>query len=295
MPQYRAGQRRSPAGIAPAPPPAPGHVNAVLRGDCVPIMRSLPAGAYDTAFVDPPFNIGYAYDAYDDARPKDEYLGWCAVWLDLCVERLTPEGTLWLAIGQNVYPDVDVLARRAGLHRRSTVIWHYTFGVACTGNFAHSYTNLAYYTRNRTRFHFDPDAVRVPSARQAVYGDKRANPAGKLPDDVWFYRPQELPEGLPADGDVWHAPRVAGTFHARQDVPTHMPEQVVARCLKVTTPTGGLVLDLMAGSGTTSAVCKKLGMRYTAIELSADCVAKMGRRLEGVKEGDPLDGPKIQD
>jgi DNA modification methylase len=266
----------------------------IFRGDCIELLRKFPAMIYDTVFVDPPFNIGYAYDEYDDDRPSTEYLAWCGTWLDLCRNVLKPDGTLWLAIGQKYYPDVDVIARTAGFHRRSCVIWHYTFGVNNKKNFSLGYTNLVYYTRHREKFHFDIDICRVPSARQLVYGDKRANPKGKLPDDVWFYRPQDLPEGLPATGDVWHCPRVAGTFRSRQDVPTHMPEQVVARCLKIVTPSGGAVLDPMAGSGTTLAVCRKLGFRCTAIELSEDYAAKMERRVQNIKEGDVLDGPDIQ-
>jgi DNA modification methylase len=269
-------------------------VDQTFQGDFLELGWRFPNAAYDTVFVDPPFNIGYAYDAYDDDRPRDDYLAWCEQWLDLCKALLKPTGTFWLAIGPRFYPDLDVIARQLGFHRRATVIWHYTFGTANTRNFNLGYTNLVYYVKQKTRFHFDPDAVRVPSARQLVYKDKRANPKGKLPDDVWFYRPQDLPEGLPVDGDVWHCPRVAGTFKSRQAVSTHMPEQVVARCLKIVTPAGGLVLDPMAGSGTAPAVCKKLGFRYTAIELSDDYAAKMVQRVKSVKEGDSLDGPDAQ-
>jgi site-specific DNA-methyltransferase (adenine-specific) len=270
-------------------------VNLLLAGDCLEYLPQFPRGVYDTVFVDPPFNIGYAYDDYDDDRPRAEYLEWCAEWLDLCHSKLKPQGTLWLAMGPRFYPEVDAVAKSIGFHRRSTVIWHYTFGVANTKNFSLGYTNLAYYTKHKAKFHFDADICRVPSARQLVYNDRRANPKGKLPDDVWFYRPQDLPGGLPADGDVWHAPRVAGTFKSRQAVANHMPEQVVARCLRTTTPAGGLVLDPMAGSGTTPAVCRKLGFRYTAIELSEDYAAKMVARVGAAGAGDPLDGPAIQD
>jgi DNA modification methylase len=267
-------------------------VNQIFQGDCLDLLWMFPQAAYDTVFVDPPFNIGYAYDNYDDDRPRSEYLEWCAQWLEQYRALLKPHGTLWLALGPKFYPDIDVIARRIGFHRRSTVVWHYTFGMANTRNFSLGYTNLVYYTKHRTTFHFDTEVCRVPSARQAVYNDKRANPRGKLPDDVWFFRPQGL--DLPADGDLWHCPRVAGTFKSRHDVPNHMPEQVVARCIQIVTPPGGLVLDGMAGSGTTPAVCKKLGFLYTAIELSGDYAAKATRRLKIIKEGDPLDGPAIQ-
>src|SRR4051812_47255569 len=33
--------------------------NRVLTGDCVELLKAVPAGSVDLAFADPPFNIGY--------------------------------------------------------------------------------------------------------------------------------------------------------------------------------------------------------------------------------------------
>jgi DNA modification methylase len=284
-------KRRSPPSTRSTPDR---FVNQTFQGDCVEILKRAPSKLVNTIIADPPYNLGLDYgEHYNDKRPLAEYLAWCATWAGEYRRVLVDDGTLWLVIGQQVYPEVDAVMQRAGFRRRRALIWHYTFGQNQANNFALSYTNLIYYIAS-SKFHFDPDICRVPSARQLVYADKRANPRGKLPDDVWFYRPQDLPGGLPADGDVWHCPRVAGTFRSRYAVPTQMPEQVVARCILMTTPPRGLVGDFMAGSGTTPAVCKKLGFRYTACELSEDYAAKMALRLDHVKEGDPLDGPSIQ-
>jgi site-specific DNA-methyltransferase (adenine-specific) len=45
--------------------------NRLCRCDCVDGMRELPEQSIDLAFADPPFNIGYAYDVYDDRRCAD--------------------------------------------------------------------------------------------------------------------------------------------------------------------------------------------------------------------------------
>ncbi len=44
--------------------------NTILRGDCVKAMAALPEGRIDLAFADPPFNIGYEYDVYDDKQER---------------------------------------------------------------------------------------------------------------------------------------------------------------------------------------------------------------------------------
>ena len=56
-------------------------MNAILTGDCLTHLPTLPAGGVDLAFADPPFNIGYEYDVYRDKRAREDYLKWTDRWL----------------------------------------------------------------------------------------------------------------------------------------------------------------------------------------------------------------------
>lgn len=167
------------------------HFNRLVNGDCIEGMRSLPEGCVDLAFADPPYNIGYEYDAYDDRKTADEYLEWCREWTNEVARVLKPDGAFWLAIGDEYAAELKVMLtreREEPLHLRSWVIWYYTFGVNCTNKFSRSHAHLLYFVKDPKRFTFNADdpAVRVPSARQLVYADKRANPKGRLPDDTWM-------------------------------------------------------------------------------------------------------------
>ncbi len=53
----------------------------VRQQDCVEGLKDLPAGTVDLVFADPPFNIGYEYDVYDDRQKRDDYLAWCRSWI----------------------------------------------------------------------------------------------------------------------------------------------------------------------------------------------------------------------
>ena len=133
--------------------------------------------------------------------------------------------------------------------------------------------------------------IRIPSARQLVYNDKRANPKGRLPDDTWILRPQDLPEGFKPEEDVWYFPRVCGTFKERQGFHgCQMPEQLLGRIIKVSSNPGDLVLDPFGGSGTTLAVARKLGRGWLGFETSREYVARIRKRMKTIKPGDPLDG-----
>lgn len=266
----------------------------IEQGDCIAGMAAMDEGAVDLAFADPPFNIGYKYDVYEDRKAADEYLSWCEEWIKQVHRVLKPDGTFWLAIGDEFAAELKMIAQReAGFHCRSWVIWYYTFGVNCTRKFNRSHAHLFQFVKDIKRFTFNGDdsALRVPSARALVYGDSRANPEGRLPDDTWILRPQDLPDGFAADGDTWYFPRVAGTFKERAGFHgCQMPEQLLGRIIRASSQEGELVMDPFAGSGSTLVVAKKLGRRYLGFELSNQYAERITERLAKVKSGDKLVG-----
>lgn len=270
----------------------------LIDGDCIAGLKALPDGSIDLAFADPPFNIGYGYDVYHDRREADDYLAWSKAWIGEVARVLKPDGTFWLAIGDEFAAELKVIAHRdVGLHLRSWVIWYYTFGVNCTKKFSRSHAHLFHFVKDPKRFTFNNDAIRVPSARQLVYNDARSNPRGRLPDDTWILRPQEVPGGFTPDQDTWYVPRVCGTFKERAGWHgCQMPEQLLGRIIRACSDEGDLVLDPFAGSGTTLVVAKKLGRRHLGFELSTDYAAQARKRLDETEPGDPLSGgaePKV--
>jgi DNA modification methylase len=266
--------------------------SGLYNEDCLTGLQKLPPGVVDLAFADPPFNIGYKYDVYRDSLDDDEYLQWCSRWIGEVVRVLKDDGTFWLAIGDEYAAELKVLMQRQHhLVCRSWVILYYTFGVNCKNKFSRSHAHLFHMVKDPRRFTFQADQIRVPSARQLVYNDARANPTGRLPDDTWILRPQDLRDGFSTDQDTWYFPRVAGTFREREGFHgCQMPEQLLGRIVRACSREGEIVLDPFGGSGTTLAVAKKLGRRYLGFELSADYVEKINERLAKIASGDPLEG-----
>jgi DNA modification methylase len=277
----------------------------IHQGDCIELMKQIEAGTIDLVFADPPFNIGYEYDEYHDEQDADEYVAWSRAWIAEVYRVLKPGGTFWLSIGDDFAAELKVAAEhQVGFHTRSWVVWYYTFGVNCTRKFSRSHAHLFHFVKDENNFTFNAEdpQVRVPSARALVYADKRANPAGRLPDDTWIVRPaaddswvlrpQDLPEGFRPTDDTWYYARVAGTFKERQGFHgCQMPEQLLGRIVRVSSNEGDFVLDPFAGSGTTLAVAKKLGRRWIGCELSEEYTRAATERLNSVEESASLDGP----
>lgn len=264
----------------------------LIQGDCIEGLAEIEGESVDLAFADPPFNIGYEYDVYHDRRRAEHYLEWTRRWGEAVRRVLKPTGTFWLAIGDEYAAELKILFQNdLGFTCRSWVVWYYTFGVNCTKKFSRSHAHLFHFVRDPKRFTFNVAEIKVPSARQLVYADGRAVKSGRLPDDTWILRPQDLPEGFQPHEDTWYYRRVCGTFKERAGWHgCQMPEQLLGRIIRASSNLGDLVLDPFAGSGTTLVVAKKLERRFLGFELSENYVACIQKRLADAKRGQALAG-----
>ena len=254
---------RSPPPLAVAAVAEPPAVNQIVQGDALEVLPAWPEGCVDLVFADPPFNIGYQYDKYDDNRPPQEYLDWTERWIDACLRVLKADGTFWIAIGDEYAAEIRVMMRRRAT-LRNWIIWYYTFGQNCKRKFNRSHAHLFYFVKDAARFTFNADdpRVRVPSDRQTKYNDKRANPNGRLPHDVWTFS------------------RVCGTFKEREGWhPCQMPVDLLERIVLACSRPGEVVLDPFAGSGTTLVAAAKHDRRWVGVEVSKDYARQATRRV----------------
>ena len=282
---------------SPASSPAvPLPTDQIVIGECIATMATWPAASIDLIFSDPPYNIGYAYDQYDDSREYEDYVKWTNDWIDQCVRLLKPTGSFYILIGDEFAAETRMHLRtherKGNLAFRNWVIWHYTFGQNCRGKFNRSHVHLFYCTGSASAkgkisvdnppFAFNRADVAIPSARQMVYGDLRANPTGKLPDDVWLLRPREINGSFYGpDEDTWFLSRLCGTFGERVAWhPCQLPEALLERVILVSSNKGDVVFDPFTGSGTTAAVAARLGRRFLGTELSPEYAAKARERIE---------------
>jgi site-specific DNA-methyltransferase (adenine-specific) len=243
-------------------------LNKIICADCIELLSQVNEPFVDLIFADPPFNIGYKYDKYHDKQKKKNYIAWTRDWMAACRNVLKPTGSFYIAIGDDYAANVKVIADELGLVMRNWIIWHYTFGQQTKTKFARAHTHIFYFVNDNKNFTFNDFAVRVPSDRQLIYNDKRANSLGKIPDDVWT-----------------QFPRVCGTFKERTRWhPCQMPESLLTRIIAVSSNPGDCVLDPFSGSGTTAAVAARTGRNYLGIEMSEDYVKNSRLRLAKAKK-----------
>ena len=242
----------------------------ILWGDaCDALATHVRPGSVDLVIADPPYNIGKHYKTRRDRWPDDDaYVAWCTAWLDLCVRALAPHGTLYLMASTQSMPRLD-LYLRTRLHVLSRIVWAYdSSGVQARRKFGSLYEPILHCVVDPRRYTFDAAAIQVEArtgAQRRLIDHRKATPT--------LYGTHKVP------GNVWTFPRVRYRMPEYEDHPTQKPEALVTRMVAASTRPGDLVLDLFAGTFTTSAVARRLGRRSLAVEVEPDYVAIGLRRL----------------
>lgn len=239
------------------------EVDKVYLGDCIEVMKTFPDECIDLVFADPPYNIGIKYDKWQDNLEYEKYITWSEKWLTEVYRILKRTGSVYVAIGDEFAAELVLIMKRLGLYMRNWIIWYYTFGQHQNRKFCRAHTHILYFVKDLKNFVFNGESIRVPSARQLVYRDKRANPKGRIPDDVWCI------------------PRVCGTFKERiANHPCQMPKAILERIILASSNPGDVVLDPFGGTGTTAVVAKRLGRKFITIEISENYYNLILQRLK---------------
>ena len=208
-------------------------------------------GRIDLIVADPPDNIGLKYEGFKDRQKTWEYENNLRLWLGMMAD-LT-KGPIFFTFNEKWTQAVENAIVSVGVPLIQRLQWYYTFGQDQTtrGKYALCYRPVYWLNSEYVR----PDKVKVPSARQAKYNDKRAAKGGKMPPNVW------------------EIPRICGTFkEKRKWCPTQLPEALVTRIVNGHCRPKGRVLDPFIGTGTTARVCQALGLDCVGIEVSEPCI-----------------------
>jgi site-specific DNA-methyltransferase (adenine-specific) len=241
----------------------------VVEGDCLAELPKLRAGCARLVFADPPYNVGMDYGggAKADRRPDDEYLADCRRCFEECRRVLADDGSLWVLIGDEYAAEYGVMLKGLGLTIRGWIKWHETFGVCNSAKrgFSRCSRHLFYFAKDARRFVFNPEAVSRPSDRQTKYNDARADPTGKVWDDVWVI------------------PRLTGTCAERlPEFPTQLPLDLLRPVILCASDPGDLVIDPYSGSATTGVAALESGRRYLGVERGPNFARLSRLRLRGV-------------
>lgn len=259
--------------------------NRLYVGENLQVMSGLlphNEGCVDCIYIDPPFNSGADYvqqirthhrggpkrtiavKQYGDRWKTADYLQHLYERLTVLRRFLSPTGTIFVHCDWHSSAALRLVMDEVfgASNLVNEIVWAYASGGGSRRAFGHKHDTILFYARDRRRYYFDPDAVRV--AYNAAIAPKRRelfNPQGMVAPDVWqISRP-------PNHSETWVG------------YPTQKPVAVMQRAIAAACPPGGLVMDCFAGSGSTLVAAAQLGRRFLGIERNSLGVHLARRRL----------------
>ncbi|MBX7449407.1 adenine-specific DNA-methyltransferase [Mycolicibacterium sp. 3033] len=248
----------------------------IWHGDAISLLHEVPDESCALIFADPPYNIGKRFKDFHDKWPSDRaYADWCEKWLAVCIDKLKPNGSLYVMSSTQGMPYLDIFLRER-MTVLSRICWHYdSSGVQARKYFGSLWEPILHCVKDPNNYVFNADDIKV----EAKTGSQR-----KLIDyrkDVpTVYSSEKIP------GNAWYFPRVRFRMAEFEDHPSQKPEALLDRIIRASSNVGDLVLDPFAGTFTTCAVAQRLARQSIGIELSREYVGTGVRRLGIASEFD---------
>lgn len=239
-------------------------------------MSNWTHGPVDVVVTSPPYNLGIAYDCYDDLLEDAEYHAFITEFLEKLHGILADDGSVFLNVGSKptkpLLPfEIAVASKTAGFTLQNTIHWiksiytkkaygHYK--PINSNRFINDCHEYIFHLTKTGNVSLDRLAVGVP------YKDKSNI-------DRWA-----TGKDLRCRGNTWFIPY--STVRKKKLHPASFPIEIPFKCLKLHGIKPGLtVLDPFMGIGSTAVAAKKLGVSFIGIELSANYIEiAKGRLIE---------------
>ncbi|MCL6581251.1 MAG: site-specific DNA-methyltransferase [Firmicutes bacterium] len=251
--------------------------NRVFLEDCLEGMRRrLPDGCVDVIVTSPPYNIGVRYHKYVDKLAFDEYRDWLTEVMRECARVLSPEGSIFLNLGQRpsdglrvfevVRPLLEFLKLQNTIHWIKSVAAP-EFGLN-VGHYRPVQSRRYLHNAHEYIFHLTKTGA-VPLdilGNGCVYADK---------SNIGRY----AKEDRRSRGNTWYIPY--GTVTSAKPHPASFPDLLPEWCIRLHgLHKTGLVLDPFMGVGSTAVAAKRLGVAYVGFEVDPAYLEEALRRLE---------------
>lgn len=246
----------------------------IIYADALEALKTLPDNSVDLIFADPPYNIGKNFNGKIEKWDTEEsYLEWCYEWLDLCIQKLKPNGSFYVMTATQFMPYFDIHLRKK-LTILSRIVWSYdSSGVQAKKYYGSMYEPILFCVKDKNNYTFNTNDILVEAktgAKRKLIDYRKAVPT--------VYNSEKVP------GNVWEFSRVRYRMDEYENHPTQKPITLLERIIKASSNEGDLVLDPFSGTFTTCFVAKELNRNSIGIELQDEYVKIGLRRLQLAEE-----------
>jgi DNA modification methylase len=250
----------------------------VLEGDCLAYLNEGSINNIHLTFLDPPFRQGKDYGFFDDGQPEETYWSWLKEIVSKVYDATVEGGAIYLMQREKNAEQALRILREADWTFQNLIIWRKkTSAIPSNIRFAKQYQIIVFCTKGNKPRVFNRLRIDYPSSPEYKHPRKNGIYATDVWDDV-----RELTSGYFA-GDEAIRDTSGKRVHLQQS-----PVALLLRIILSSTLPGDLVLDPLAGTGTTLVVAKQLGRGSIGIEIDPEFVKIIKKRLNSLRPSDDV-------
>jgi len=212
-------------------------------GDCLEILPMLDDNSVDAVITDFPF--AYSSNKWDvSAESVEALVGQCIVEFSRLITR---DGSLFMMLGPNSVARAVICAEEQGFSLVNWIVWRFDLGYHSKSRFKSRAYHIPWMCRGS--WTFNTDDVRIP--HRTV--DKRNNPNGAVPSDVWT--------------DISEPRKNSKEYAGHKG---QKPLSLLLRIVSAATNVNDTILDPFMGSGTTGVACANTNRDFIGIEINSE-------------------------
>ena len=245
------------------------EINNIYNMDCVEGLKQVADNSVDLIVTSPPYNLGIAYDSWDDNMPWDKYLEWCETWLKECYRVLKDDGRICInhyfcnnpineqGKYESRFPlfDLKVIMEKIGYGCHRVAVW--------------DDLTMKKQTAWGSWLSASAPHINCPYEGILIAYKKQWN---KINKGVSTIRKNDFMEGC---SGVWHIGTTPSYTMA------NFPERLPQLCIDLLSYKDDVILDPFSGSGTTCYVAKCMDRKFIGFEISEAYWKESISRLQG--------------
>jgi DNA modification methylase len=259
---------------------------SILEGDCIDVMRTLPAQSVDAVITSPPYAM--QRKATYGGVPEAEYPAWTVAWMAEARRLLKPNGSVVVNIspfkagGQlsDYVLRTRLALRDVGWSEIDELIWHKPNAMpgGKPDRPRRVWESLLWYGMHGNVW-ADPLANGTPH-KEPARGARAFQTASPAKRQGWDHKGGS--NGVTPLRDVARATNMVTLAKSRStgvDHPAPYPPALAEWVGKLVCPQGGTILDPYSGSASTGVACIRNGWDYIGIEAMSEYVEMSRKRL----------------
>lgn len=265
------------------PAPSDKLTGKILQMDIFDALKILPDSFVDLMFIDPPYNLSKRFNkSVFKEMGHQEYEAWLDSWLKEMKRLLKPDASLYICGDWKSSPAIFNVAQKYFI-TQNRITWEREKGRGAKHNWKNCSEDIWFFT-NSDNFTFNLEAVKIKRKVMAPYKTDDGRPKDWKNDGDGSFRITH-PSNIWTDITVpfWSMPE--NTEH-----PTQKPEKLLAKIILASSNPGDLVFDPFLGSGTTAVTAKKLGRKFSGVEIDKMFCCLALKRLELAEQDKTIQG-----